>query len=113
MALIGKAVIAATSRKFEPFAQSDDSLRRRHGGAGVGLPAAKRHARRLGGDVVLGSTSSAGSVFILTARLEPLEPTVADVPADGLHLFQRLEAVGRLNRSTPRRFNHTLTWPSR
>ncbi len=69
-------------RLFEPFAQSDDSLRRRHGGAGVGLPAAKRHARRLGGDVVLGSTSPDGSVFILTARLEPLEPTVADVPAD-------------------------------
>ena len=67
---------------FEPFAQSDDSLRRRHGGAGVGLPAARRHALCMGGDVVLGSTSPAGSTFVLTARLEPLQTTVADTPAE-------------------------------
>jgi signal transduction histidine kinase/ActR/RegA family two-component response regulator len=67
---------------FEPFAQNDDSLRRRHGGAGVGLPAARRHARRLGGDVTLGSTSRSGSVFVMTARLEPLEASLADVSAD-------------------------------
>lgn len=67
---------------FEPFAQSDNSLRRRHGGAGVGLPAARRHAICMGGDVVLETTSPSGSVFVLTARLEPLEAAVADVPAD-------------------------------
>ena len=67
---------------FEPFAQSDDSLRRNHGGAGVGLPAARRHARSMGGDVVLVSSSSAGSVFRLTARLEALPAPVDEVAAD-------------------------------
>ncbi len=67
---------------FEPFVQSDDSLRRRHSGAGVGLAAARRHAICIGGDVVLGSTSPSGAVFVLTARLEPLAAPVADAPAD-------------------------------
>lgn len=65
-------------RLFDPFAQSDDSLCRRHGGAGVGLPAARRHARCMGGDVTLLSTSSAGSVFHLTVQLEALEVPVVD-----------------------------------
>ena len=67
---------------FEPFAQSDDSLRRNHGGAGVGLPAARRHARSMGGDVVLVSSSPAGSVFRLTACLEALPAPVDEVAAD-------------------------------
>ncbi|MNS27295.1 Autoinducer 2 sensor kinase/phosphatase LuxQ [compost metagenome] len=71
-----------TPRLFEPFAQSDDSLRRNHGGAGVGLPAARRHARSMGGDVILVSTSSAGSVFRLTAHLEALGAPAAEVSAD-------------------------------
>ena len=68
-------------RLFDAFAQSDDSLRRRHGGAGVGLPAARRHARCMGGDVVLYSTSGSGSVFHLTARLEALDAPAAAAPA--------------------------------
>ncbi|MFK0297915.1 response regulator [Brevundimonas sp. NPDC090276] len=71
---------------FEPFAQSDDSLRRRHGGAGVGLPAAKRHAACMGGDVVLGSTSPAGSVFVLTAQLEALASLPSEVPGEAAPL---------------------------
>ncbi|WEK57416.1 MAG: response regulator [Candidatus Brevundimonas phytovorans] len=61
-------------RLFDAFAQSDDSLQRRHEGAGVGLSAARRHAVCMGGDVTLCSTSSAGSVFVLTAQLEALDP---------------------------------------
>lgn len=68
-------------RLFDAFAQSDDSLRRRHGGAGVGLPAARRHARCMGGDVVLRSTSPSGSVFHLTAQVEALEGAAADPQA--------------------------------
>lgn len=54
---------------FDLFQLGDDSLNRRHGGAGLGLPAARRHARAMGGDVILGETSDRGSVFILTVRL--------------------------------------------
>lgn len=57
---------------FDIFAQGDDSLQRRHGGAGVGLSAARLHARAMGGDVVLSETSASGSVFVLTACLARL-----------------------------------------
>lgn len=56
-------------RLFDVFAQGDDSLRRKQGGVGVGLPAARLNARAMGGDVVLASSSPQGSVFRLTARL--------------------------------------------
>lgn len=69
-------------RLFDVFAQADDSLRRRHGGTGVGLPAARGHARSMGGDVVLRATSHKGSVFVLTAQLEPLDPVRSDAPAE-------------------------------
>lgn len=69
-------------RLFDPFAQSDDSLRRRHGGAGVGLPAARRHARCMGGDITLFSTSPSGSVFHLTAQLEALDAPAAEAPTE-------------------------------
>ena len=69
---------------FEPFAQGDDSLGRRHGGAGLGLPAARRHARSMGGDVVLVSSSSAGSVFRLTAKLEALDAPAVDAADAGV-----------------------------
>ncbi|WP_162938795.1 hybrid sensor histidine kinase/response regulator [Brevundimonas naejangsanensis] len=62
---------------FDIFAQGDDSLQRRHGGAGVGLSAARLHARAMGGDVVLSETSAGGSVFILTARLARLSEAQA------------------------------------
>lgn len=64
--------IAPALRLFDIFAQGDDSLQRRHGGAGVGLSAARLHARAMGGDVVLSETSASGSVFVLTARLARL-----------------------------------------
>ncbi|MGH7020002.1 MAG: response regulator, partial [Brevundimonas sp.] len=75
-----------TPRLFEAFAQSDDSLRRNHGGAGVGLPAARRHARSMGGDVELISTSAAGSLFQLTVQLEALPEVVTEAPAEATAL---------------------------
>ena len=64
---------------FDLFQLGDDSLNRRHGGAGLGLPAARRHARMMGGDVVLGETSAQGSTFVLTARLgEAMSACAAD-----------------------------------
>lgn len=65
-------------RLFDVFAQGDDSLRRLHGGAGVGLPAARLEACAMGGDVVLAATSPKGSVFSLTARLAQLTTAQAE-----------------------------------
>jgi signal transduction histidine kinase len=52
---------------FEPFVQADTGLTRRHVGAGLGLPIARRIARLHGGDVVLESLAGAGTsaLFVL------------------------------------------------
>ncbi len=52
-------------RMFEPFEQADTNLARRFGGAGLGLPIARRIARLHGGDVTLESDGGTGT----TARL--------------------------------------------
>jgi two-component system, chemotaxis family, CheB/CheR fusion protein len=52
---------------FEPFVQLDSSPTRAQGGTGLGLSVARRHARLLGGDVIVERTSPAGSTF--TARI--------------------------------------------
>ncbi len=67
---------------FDLFQLGDDSLNRRHGGAGLGLPAARRHARAMGGDVILSRTSTQGSVFTLTAQLD-LSAIETDVESPG------------------------------
>ncbi|MCC5946991.1 MAG: HAMP domain-containing histidine kinase [Nitriliruptoraceae bacterium] len=52
---------------FEPFTQADASLRRSHAGIGMGLYTARRLARQLGGDVLVGTASHGGT--IATIRL--------------------------------------------
>jgi signal transduction histidine kinase/ActR/RegA family two-component response regulator len=57
---------AQHERVFEAFVQADASLTRQHGGSGLGLAIARRIARAMGGDVVLESSSAAGSRFAFT-----------------------------------------------
>jgi signal transduction histidine kinase len=52
-------------RVFDPFIQADSSTTRTHGGAGLGLPIARRIARLHGGDVTLVSTMGAGTTATL------------------------------------------------
>ncbi len=52
---------------FEPFEQVDGSASRRFGGAGVGLPIARRLARSMGGDITVESREGAGSRFQFAA----------------------------------------------
>ena len=59
-------------RLFDAFAQSDDSLRREHMGAGVGLPLALAQVRRMGGRIVADSTPGRGSTFTLSIPLTPV-----------------------------------------
>ena len=70
-------------RLFDAFAQSDDSLRREHIGAGVGLPLALAQVRRMGGRIVVDSSPERGSVFTLSVPLAPVAVTPdAAPPAD-------------------------------
>ena len=58
-------------RIFERFYRVDDSLTRREGGSGLGLPIARALARGMGGDVTYSLRPGGGSVFTLT--LAPAE----------------------------------------
>ena len=60
---------AEKERLFEPFHQSDDSDTRRHGGAGLGLTLARRHAALLGAGLTCASVPGQGSVFTLDIAL--------------------------------------------
>lgn len=58
-------------RIFERFYRVDDSLVRREGGSGLGLPIARALARGMGGDIAYSPRPGGGSVFTLT--LAPAE----------------------------------------
>ena len=51
---------------FEPFAQADASVTRRHGGTGLGLAICRKIAEALGGSLTVTSRVGWGSVFKLT-----------------------------------------------
>lgn len=60
-------------RIFEPFTQADESVGRRHGGAGLGLAICKQLAEQMGGNVALESSSTRGSTFVLLLPIHEVE----------------------------------------
>lgn len=56
---------------FECFTQADDYMTRKQGGLGLGLAISKRLAAILGGDIWTESVEGEGSVFHITADMEP------------------------------------------
>ena len=68
---------AELKRLFRPFAQANEDIARRFGGAGLGLVFVRRVARAMGGDLKVTSKPGQGSAFRLTALVE----RVADRPA--------------------------------
>jgi len=62
---------ADLERIFDPFTQVDQSLKRRKGGTGLGLPVSRRLAHLLGGDLTVESARGEGTAFTLRIPLAP------------------------------------------
>ncbi|MCL5997503.1 MAG: ATP-binding protein [Chloroflexi bacterium] len=68
---------ADLARIFEPFAQLDGSIRRRHSGTGLGLTISKRFVELHGGRIWVESTPGVGSTFYFSLPLQPVMPETA------------------------------------
>lgn len=81
---------AQQERLFEPFTQVDESVTRRHGGAGLGLALSRQLARLMGGELTLQSLAGQGSTFTCTVPAQLVDPVAPsarpDVSAELLNL---------------------------
>jgi len=68
-------------RLFRPFAQANEEIARRYGGAGLGLAFVKRIAKAMRGDLTVRSKPGAGSSFRFTAMVELVTPASAEAEA--------------------------------
>jgi CheY-like chemotaxis protein len=67
----GMGITAADlKRLFRPFAQANEEVARRYGGAGLGLVFVKRIAKAMSGDLLVTSKPGGGSVFRLTVVMK-------------------------------------------
>jgi two-component system, sensor histidine kinase len=69
---------AEVKRLFRPFAQANEEIARRYGGAGLGLAFVKRIAKAMRGDLTVRSKPGAGSSFRFTATVELVTPASAE-----------------------------------
>uniref|UniRef100_A0A7C2BBG0 Sensory/regulatory protein RpfC n=1 Tax=Pseudomonas graminis TaxID=158627 RepID=A0A7C2BBG0_9PSED len=61
---------------FDAFQQADNSISRRYGGTGLGLPIARNLAERMGGSLQAQSSEGLGSVFQLQIPLQRVQQAV-------------------------------------
>jgi CheY-like chemotaxis protein/nitrogen-specific signal transduction histidine kinase len=64
---------AELKRLFRPFAQANEEVARRYGGAGLGLTFVKRIAKAMSGDLKITSKAGRGSTFQLTALVAKVD----------------------------------------
>jgi signal transduction histidine kinase/DNA-binding NarL/FixJ family response regulator len=81
---------------FREFFQVDQTLARRQGGTGLGLPIAIRLARLMGGDITVSSVPGSGSRFTLTLPRAPDRPAAAGATVGG-----RTTPTGRAAEEVP------------
>jgi CheY-like chemotaxis protein len=77
---------AEIKRLFKPFAQANQTIARRFGGAGLGLSYVKRMARAMGGDLTVTSERGSGSRFqfsVVVTKVAASDSTTAGDP--GMH----------------------------
>jgi two-component system, sensor histidine kinase len=69
---------AEIKRLFRPFAQANEEIARRYGGAGLGLVFVKRIAKAMRGDLTVRSKPGTGSSFRFAATVELVTPASAE-----------------------------------
>ncbi|TKC87168.1 response regulator [Trinickia terrae] len=75
-----------SAQLFRPFQQADSSTARKYGGTGLGLVISRQLAEMMGGTLTFESTPGQGSVFTVTARLEPVSEAVGVASGAGQSL---------------------------
>lgn len=71
---------------FDRFTQVDNSIKRAHGGTGLGLTIARDLARLMGGDITVKSRVGSGSVFTLSVPVQIVQPHANSAGAQNPHL---------------------------
>ena len=67
-----------SERIFERFTQQDGSIKRRHGGTGLGLTIARGLAEIMGGQLTVQSEPDMGSSFTLNLTFETVDSVQAE-----------------------------------
>ncbi len=66
---------ATLGRLFQPFAQADETISRKHGGTGLGLSITRKLAEMMGGTATAKSTLGRGSEFRVSFKADPATVT--------------------------------------